>query len=448
MIENPQNPANAPQAPRPFWPRLGRAAVIAMVSLSLSILGLIAVSAGIFQHGASLLQTLSPDHPTDPFNLTLVGVVIAVILPAVILFLVDRKKRIGNPPLAALIALVLASFVYLAWDEPTVRFPITMNSLAPAQPGDEATFAVFRRYAKGSPAAAAVKSPKLQLATSKLEKNPDEWIAFLRAHRTEIEAEWADLAPVRAWWDELAAQPRIGDLTEPHPAATIIAFQPVRLYSQLAVAIASLQALDGDGDKAMATVTRLYTVARKFEPNSRTLVRAMIAKTIQKAALQTAAFVLDQAPVSAAARAAFAAELVAAPGGPTGARHLAIIEYAFSQPLITEFSRGTPLGGLQPVDSLQRVIRFFGPIVFNPRATVNLLGERYHLVAELAGARRLKELEDRNHPVNRSFVADYNGKNLGGRLLGDMALPALAKVIKTYWAIDDLRLAMLARLRT
>jgi hypothetical protein len=105
------------------------------------------------------------------------------------------------------------------------------------------------------------------------------------------------------------------------------------------------------------------------------------------------------------------------------------------------------MGGLPPFDSLQTAARIFGPLVINPRATATLFGERYRALADLAAARRLRELEDRNHPVNRPFLDAYRGKNFGGRLLADLALPALAKVVKSYWEIDDLRLAMLTRLR-
>ncbi len=94
----------------------------------------------------------------------------------------------------------------------------------------------------------------------------------------------------------------------------------MRTYTQYAVAIASLQALDGRGDEAFATLTNLYCVARKLEPNARTLVRAMIAKVIQKMALNTAGFVLDHATVSPASRVALAAEMSAATAGPAGAR--------------------------------------------------------------------------------------------------------------------------------
>lgn len=38
-------------------------------------------------------------------------------------------------------------------------------------------------------------------------------------------------------------------------------------------------------------------------------------------------------------------------------------------------------------------------------------------------------------------------KNIGGRLYADMAMPALSKVVKSYWDIDDLRRTLLTRLK-
>jgi hypothetical protein len=313
--------------------------------------------------------------------------------------------------------------------------------------------AIFLRYAKNTPAAQAVQPLKLQVGAgaNDIVAHPEKWEKFLRDHRAEIEAEWAKLAPVRTWWDELAAQPRIGDLIPPSPSAPILAFMPARQHSQVAVAIASLQALDGRGDEAMASVTRLYTVVRKMEPNSRTLVRTMIAKVIQRMALQTAGFVLDHATVSPAARAAFAAELSAAVGGPAGARRLVMTEAGFFQPVFTEFIRGSSespgLADSGPERIFQTLLHTFGGLLVNPNATQNLVGERYHELATLAENRRLGEFEAKKAPINRDFMEGYHLKNLGGRLFADLAMPAMSKITKSYWDIDDLRLAMLARLK-
>jgi hypothetical protein len=92
--------------------------------------------------------------------------------------------------------------------------------------------------------------------------------------------------------------------------AEIIAFQPFRAHYQHACAIASLQALDGHGDAALATLLPILEVNRKLEPSSRTLVRSMLARVGQRMAIETAAFVLDTTAVSPDSRARFASALV------------------------------------------------------------------------------------------------------------------------------------------
>jgi len=49
--------------------------------------------------------------------------------------------------------------------------------------------------------------------------------------------------------------------------------------------------------------------------------------------------------------------------------------------------------------------------------------------------------------INREFAGGYQVKNIGGRLIADMAMPAVSKIVKTYWEIEDVRLALLTRLK-
>ena len=428
--------------------RLGRAVLVAALALSLSFLGLLNTVASV----PLIRDSLGPlvwQHKVDSAIAIIVTLGVALLVPIVALIFCVRRGWLRGPQLAALSAIVLVTFVYLMWDEPTVRRPLSMEELSPSLPGDEASFQVFLRYAKNAPAANAVKSPRQIIisAESDFATKPEKWAQFLREHRADVEAEWAAFAPVRAWWDELAAQPRIGDLTPPRPDAPIIAFQPVRAYTQIAVAVACLQALDGHGDEALATVTRLYDVARKFEPNSRTLVRTMVGKVMQRMALQAGGFVLDHAAVSPASRAAFATEIAAGALGAAGARRLILIEYAYFGPTLSLFVGGKPIVGEEDQRIFQHVVHFLGRLVVNPIATQNFVGDRYYQLAALAEERRLGELEANKGPINRDFFGGYHVKNIGGRLFADAAMPALSKVTKSYWDIEDQRVALLARLK-
>lgn len=444
MSDSVPTPPGTSQVASALPQRFVRAMGIAALGVCLSFLGILNVLAT-----ALVIGPLVSEHHLASRVVMLLTLGATLVLPLAALIFCNRRGWLRWPQLTALWVLVLANFAYLTWDEPAVRRPLTMDELSPALPSDEATFQIFLRYAKNTPAANAVKPPKLQIgaAMGDMVANPEKWIQYLRNHRAEIEAEWVTLAPIRAWWDELAAQPRIGDLTPPDPASPIIAFQPGRSYSQFAVAIASLQALDGHGDEAMATVTRLYDVARKFEPNSRTLARSMVAKVIQRMAIQAGGFVLDHATVSPASRAALAAEISAAAGGPAGARRLILIEYAYFQPLFSLYIGGAPVADGHGGRLLQQFVHLLGRIVVNPSATQNLVGDHYYQLAALAEERRLGELKATKGPINRDFLGGYHVKNLGGRLFADMAIPGLSSVIKSYWDVEDLRTALLTRLR-
>jgi len=147
---------------------------------------------------------------------------VAVLVPILALSWCNRRGWLRVPQVTMLASLLIAAFAYLWWDDAAIRRPITMEELSPSLPGDAATFQTFLRYGKDTPAAAAVKAAPIQqivaAGTAHIVSNPEKWAQVLREHRAEIEAEWAALAPVRGWWDELAAHPRIGDLTPPTPS--------------------------------------------------------------------------------------------------------------------------------------------------------------------------------------------------------------------------------------
>jgi len=158
-----------------------------------------------------------------------------------------------------------------------IRRPITMEELSPSLPGDAATFQTFLRLWQRHPAAAAVKAAPIQqivaAGTAHIVSNPEKMGAGpARTSRRDR----GRMGGARARARLVGRTRRAPAHRRSHsadPVGPIIAFQPVRYYCQFAVAIASLQALDGHGDEAMATLARLYEVGRKFEPNSRTLVR-------------------------------------------------------------------------------------------------------------------------------------------------------------------------------
>jgi len=340
--------------------------------------------------------------------------------------------------------------VYLAADDPVIRRPMTMNEIGPAFPDAEKSFEVLMRYGKAHPLGRDFRSPsriwKKPMAVGEAldPSKPAEWQAWLTGHRRDIEADWAELAPVRAWWTELNAFDRIGDLTPARYDAEIVMFSPPRSLSQLACAMASLQALDGHGDEAIDTLLPILQVGRKLQPSARTLVRQMIAIVIERMSLQTAGFILDHATVSPAARARLTTALAAGGGGAGGARRLMAIEYAFQ----LNNSLGKPLGNLVVGEDSpwrRRGLNLISPFVFNPNATFNLYGDFVADEQELVANRQFDQLDSRS----KAFVtqeARPRFKNFGGALLLEAAIPAMSRVAKSYWSAQDERSALLARL--
>ena len=326
-------------------------------------------------------------------------------------------------------------------DDPLVHGSPSIEEISPALPGDEISYAVLLRYAKHSPAADAFAPPVFVIkSTEDLSKNPEAWAQFTREHRAEIEAGWAALAPVRAWFDELNRFDRIGDLGRPEPRSPIMDFKPVRAYTRYAVAIASLRALDGQGDEAMAIIGTLYDVARKWEPTSRSIVNLFIAKVGQQAAINAANFVLDHATVSAASRTALTASLQLAEHGPAGARRVVMIDCPFARA-----NFGPQLRSAKKTLPFAQAI--LADLNYKPRATENLIIDRFERLASLAEARRLEKFKATEDKISDDHNDPLLMNNFLGHAFAKAMLPALLKPVTTYWEIEDLRAALLHRLQ-
>jgi hypothetical protein len=432
---NPTDPvASGPPAPVPLAIRAVRVVALLGLALAFTLIPGLAVT--------SLVLAPSPAG-----WLTLAAV---VLVPAGLLF---AAARLGVSPwwrIAGGYLVVAIVLAYLASDDPIVRHPLTLEEIAPAFPGAGPSYAVLMRYSKQHPGDEARAFDRWRPRLDGLMVGPDkpaEWPAFLQARRADIEADWADLAPQRRWLAELNAFDRIGDLGEASPGADIIAFSVWRRLSQHAAAEAGLQALDGHGDEAFATLLPVLQASRKLEPSSRTLVRFMVARVVQRLMLGAAGFVLDHSTVSPAARAAFAAALAGGSGGEAAARRMIAIEYAML--LGGYFDR--PIGDLLAVaaegkgrDWGRRPLNLLSPFLYNPRRTANLYGEFSADLQELAAHRALDKLGPRSDAFFRHEAVQF--KNLMGGMLMSYTVPAFTKIAESYWKCEDERAALLARL--
>ncbi|MBI5766867.1 MAG: hypothetical protein HZA93_03680 [Verrucomicrobia bacterium] len=373
-----------------------------------------------------------------------------LVTPAALLILLTRRRPLSWLGLALGWTLVLPAFIWLAWDDPTVRRSLAIEEISPAFDGAEKSYAVLMRYSKQhpSPEAQAFAGVKLSVPWSAAGPHePEKWQEFLVKNRPGLEADWATLAPQRNWLAELNAFPRIADLAPARFDSNLITFQVWRTLSQRTCAMASQLALDGRGDDALATVLPMLEAGRKLEPSSRTLVRTMIAVVVQRMTQQTIVFILNRHTPSPALRERLTAAL-AKGNAAAGARRLVLLEYPAFFSVIPDRSRFSTTPLLSEVKSrITKPLELLSPFLFLPNATANLHGDHLYSLAALAEARELGKFSVRSQDIADSFARTQGPKNLGGKLLVVMATPSFDKVVRTHWEVEDDRAALLARVQ-
>jgi len=438
-------PTPPPPAPLPL--RLFRSLVILTLTLAWMAIAALGYVGAVF----SAVETYFKDAGKPPGAVLVTLGAVVLLTPLALAIWAGRRRWLKWPGLALGWLATGSILAWLAWDDPVVRRPLSIDEVAPVFDGAERSYAVIMEYGKQHPTeeAKAFSSykPKVQFAGANIAE-PEKWVEFITKNRAALEADWAAVAPQRAWLDRLNTFDRLGDLTPADFAADIPRFDVWRLLSQRTCAIASLQALDGRGDEAVATLLPMLEVGRKFETSSRTLVRLMIARVVQKLCCQTAGFILDRAQPGAAARARLLAALDGG-NGPAGARRIVLIEYAHFMPTLAKLSLtdAATAVDLGSPGRLPRALNLFTRLAFNPRATANLYGDYAYELAALAETRDYGGFAVRQAAFIEASFQKGGMKNLGGRLILNMAIPAYQKVVKTYWDIEDLRLALLVRLK-
>jgi hypothetical protein len=439
--------APTPPSPAPLPLRLFRSLVILTLTVAWMLIAALGYAGAVF----SVVETYFKDAGKPPGGVLLTLEIMALLTPLALAVWAGRRQWLRWPVLAFGWLAAGTILVWLAWDDPVVRRPLTIEEVAPVFDGAERSYGVIMEYGKQHPTeeskAFSSYKPKVQFSGARPDE-PEKWVEYITKNRAALEADWAAIAPQRAWLDRLNAFDRLGDLTPPDIAADIPKFDVWRFLSQRTCAIASLQALDGRGDEAVATLLPMLEVGRKFETSSRTLVRLMIARVVQKLCYQTAGFILERGNPGAAARARLRAALDGG-NGPAGARRIVLIEYAHFMPTLaklslTDAATAVDVGG---ASRLPRAFNLLTRLVFNPRATTNLYGDHAYELAALAETRDYGGFAVRQQAFTQASFQQGGMKNLGGRLMLNMAIPGYQKIIKTYWDIEDLRLALLGRLK-
>jgi hypothetical protein len=372
----------------------------------------------------------------------------AVIAATTLMMALRWLPRTGCTRLVAAYGVLACMIAHLATDDATIHRPLSLEDFSPAFAGAEESYEVLMRYGKAHPLGQGFRfqrSSGLKKGEGGWMPKHPQWSAWLISNRIELERGWAELEPVRSWWAELNTFDRIGDLTPPRLDAEIMTFAPVRVLSQHACAIASLQALDGNGDAAIATLMPILEVSRKLEPSSRTLVRSMMARVAQKLALETAWFVLGAAEVSPVSRARLSRALVGGSGGEEGARRLVSMEYAWGNVILGPWRSQQVILGNEALAQVRRRLSSVELIVFNSRRTLNLYGELTLELQGAAAARRAGEID----AVQEKFFQRQGRirfKNCAGLLTLSRMTPAYKKIVENYWLTEDLRSALHQRL--
>lgn len=438
--------ATPPREPRAL--RIVRSVLITGCALTL-ILVLLLFGIGRIPFIGAALEPVFGFQGSDIATAVFCTVAFVLLVVGTLGVLARRKGWLTWPVLGVCSAASAAVLGWLAWDEPSLRHPLSIDELSPTFPGAERSFAVLMRYAKPASTAeartfATYKFKVPALAASPRE--PEKFIAFVTERRADLAADWAMLAAERKWLEQLNAFPQFGDLTPPRANADLISFPVWRALSQRASAEAMLLALDGRGDDAIATLVPILEAGRKLQVHSRTLVRSMVGIVIERLAVETASLVLDRTTPSAAAR----ARLLAALGNDRAsalARHLMLIEYAHFWPTLARLHLGDALGEVSSTSRFVRgTLNLLGRLVYNSTATSNLYGAHILELAALAEARELGKLEVRTRGFDYAMRREPGIKNVAGRLLLQKSIPAYTKVVDSFWKTADLRAALQKRL--
>lgn len=431
------------------WLRVLLAIGPALILTFLAGLALAALSAPV---RSALLQFFGMNFEGLSPATAIMIIMFFVLGPLILLGVLAPLRALTWRTILAGWAIGLLALAWLRWDDSAVRRPLTMEELVPAFAGAEKSYAVLMRYSTQHPSAEALEYARHQWIIAMpptVAKEAGPWREFLTKNRKELETQWRALRPQRAWLDELNAFDRLGDLTELGYHADYLRLQVLRVLSQRSCTIASLQAMDGHGAEAVATLLPMLEVSNKLEHSARTLVRVMISVVARHLAYDTASFVLDTTPVPAPERARLLAAL-AGDNAPARARRIILMEYASFLPversatlgekyaLTAEFTESHQLYWRYPLDLVDKA-------VVNPVATTNLFADYAFDQATLAESRQLDKFKVANAAAKARHWSGFSIKNVFGRLRLDTA--SFENMLKVFWQVEDLRAALETRLK-
>jgi hypothetical protein len=211
------------------------------------------------------------------------------------LFLPVLGLRISWRAICLWALFVVPIAVYLAWDDPPVATSLEIAALAPPPSRAAESHAVALWYTT-EPRRPRPKDWWLTPARNYLtpDLQPAEWRVFLVANRDTLRADWMAAASAREWVAALDAFEVIGDATASSDEPQLD-FRALRATCFLHCAYASLLAIEGRGDEAVAVLRPMLSVGRKLQPAARGVTRLSTGIVCQHACQNAAQFILQSA---------------------------------------------------------------------------------------------------------------------------------------------------------
>ncbi len=340
--------------------------------------------------------------------------------------------------------------LWLSWDEKEFTQPLTLANLSPAPEQAEKSYALTLAYTKLE---GAEKAGRVMAATNfHLKNSPADkaakWSEEIQANRDKIAAEWAALAPERAWLEELNGFAAIGDTSKLTFDTPIMYFTVVRRVAEATCAQAGLLALDGQGDAALALLEPLVSVLNKLERHGRTEVRILASQRSLETCWATLRFVLAAGPVSVPARQS-CAKVLADRDLPSVHRRLAWLSYVMAYDnIISQRHLAFALIASDLGIKNRFMIRAFSllvPFAFLEKATANYLARVATVMEQVIRDPDSPTSLDAAQQLMKDTVA-LPIKNFGGRGIIHLAMPNYHKMGERLQKGEKLRLALLEEL--
>jgi hypothetical protein len=440
---NMNNTTNTPNSRQPLGLRILRGLAVVGLWLGLTLISTLVIVGCLPVLFTELGQSFASSNKVlrVAFIFT---VIFSNFLPLIVILVAEGRRWLTWSVIAGAWIAILPVLVWLSWDEPALRRPITFEEFSPTVPGDEKSYELLMQYSKQTPSAEAKAFLQGKLYAmgwkhSASTREPAQWLGFVTENRAALEADWAALAPQRHWLEELAAFDRIGDFTPADASANVMTYQVWSTLSHRTCAMATLLALDGQGDRAIEYLTPLLEVGRKLQLSSRMPSRSMVGIVVERMALETAGIVLEQAPVSAASRARMAAAITNDDASAL-ARRMILVDYVQTLPKFTRMKLGDEVTSDHGVSRLlRRPLNWLGAHFVNPVATANLYGDHIYALADLAEQRKLVEFSQCGEDFINMIWGRVGVKNTGGRMMLNLAIPAMGKALDNHWKTADIR---------